>query len=204
MNVTLFEHINYEGASVVLSADTPDLRVKGAQWNDQASSVRVPAGATVTLYEHINYTGRSVVLTSDTPDLRVHPGPGADGTWNDAASSLKIAAAGSGTSERLKKGDKYVECNAGGTITLTSTKTDDGKVTVTEHPDKHFDATFSKAKKILTIDPNGNLSTRNEGDYGLWQQLDATTQPKPDEVNLIYRVNEGVVVGGTVLQIVEE
>ena len=84
---TFAEHIDYAGASVQWSQDQSFV---GWDWNDRISSVRVPAGWTVILYEHADYGGATLTLTSDVPDLRNFAGPGADGTWNDAASSIRI------------------------------------------------------------------------------------------------------------------
>ncbi len=211
--MTLFEHVNYAGASLEITSDTPDLRSKGAQWNDQASSVKVPAGTTVTLFEHINYGGRSLALTSDAPDLRSFPGPGKDGTWNDAASSVKVSGSGptdpgpgdgGGKSERLKTGGKYVECNAGGTISLNATKTDASKVTITKHDDKKYDVAFTSAgNKAFSVQNDGSLQSRPQGQYGAFEALNAITAPDPDSVNLIYRTDGGKVVG-PIFQIVEE
>ncbi len=208
---TLYEHVNYAGASVEIASDTPDLRSKGSQWNDQASSVKVPTGATVVLFEHINYGGRSLTLTSDAPDLRAFPGPGKDGTWNDAASSVKVTAVGDPgdpggeKSERLKRGLQYVECNAGGTVTYSNTKTDASKVKVTKHDDKRYDVAFTSAgNKALSIQNDGSLQSRPAGQYGPFEALAAITSPSPDVVNLLFRVADGRICGGTVLQIVEE
>ena len=86
-SVTSYEHIDYVGASFSASSDVSWV---GDSWNDQISSIRVPAGRTVILYEHIDFEGASLTLTSDASDLRNYPGPGADGTWNDAVSSIRI------------------------------------------------------------------------------------------------------------------
>jgi hypothetical protein len=66
---------------------TADIPFVGWDWNDNISSVRVPPGMTVILYENDNYGGASLTLTSDVSDLRNYPGPGPDGTWNDAVSA---------------------------------------------------------------------------------------------------------------------
>lgn len=67
-----------------------DLWWLGWDWNDRMTSVFVPAGRRVTLYEHGNFDGASLVLTSSVGDLRDRPGPGADGTWNDVVSSVRV------------------------------------------------------------------------------------------------------------------
>ena len=42
------------------------------------------------LYEHGDFAGASIRLTGDVADLRQYPGPGPDGTWNDAVSSFRL------------------------------------------------------------------------------------------------------------------
>ena len=85
--VTFFEDINFSGASF---GAIGDVSFVGWPWNDRISSLRIPAGKTVVLYEHSDYGGAYLVLTGDEVDLRNFSGPGADGTWNDAVSSVRI------------------------------------------------------------------------------------------------------------------
>jgi len=149
------------------------------------------------LFEHINYGGRSLVLTSDTPDLRVFD-------WNDGASSVKVSAGPIDEvppgAVRLKRGGRYVECNAGGTITSVSTPTDDGVVALTKHDGNHFDARFVKANKQLSIQNDGSLQSRPAGTFAAFEmeQVFATTQP--EERNLLYR-NDGTRLFGEPLLI---
>jgi hypothetical protein len=82
-----YEDINYSGQLFYWNTD---MTFVGWDWNDRISSVSVPAGVTVVLYEHSDYGGQSLTLTSGTADLRDYAGPGADGTWNDAVSSLRV------------------------------------------------------------------------------------------------------------------
>lgn len=86
-NVTLFEDIDFVGDSF---GATGDVSFVGWEWNDRISSVSIPFGFTVTIYEHSEFGGQSLTLTGDNTDLRWFPGPGADGTWNDAASSIRV------------------------------------------------------------------------------------------------------------------
>lgn len=85
--VTVFEHIDFSGASAEIAATQSYV---GGAWNDRVSSVHVPSGRTVVLYQHMDFGGASLELTSDAADLRAYPGPGLDGTWNDAASSIEV------------------------------------------------------------------------------------------------------------------
>ncbi len=203
MNATLFQDINFAGASVALSGDVPDLRSSGAQWNDAASSVKVPTGGSVQLFEDINFAGQSLTLTADAPDLRSFPGPGADGTWNDVASSAKVAEAVK--VERLKLDGKFVECSAAGAITRSSQKTAQSVAVITQHDDKRFDACFPGAGRlVLSVQSDGSLQTRPAGSYGPFEQLSAISTPAPDAINLIYRVLDGAALLGPVFQIVED
>jgi Peptidase inhibitor family I36 len=82
-----YEHLDYDGES--FASGTP-MSFVGWEWNDRITSIYVPNGYTVTLYEHIDYGGAHLQLTESTADLRAFVGPGADGTWNDAASSILV------------------------------------------------------------------------------------------------------------------
>ena len=66
-SVAFFEHVDFVGGSF---DTTNDLSFVGWDWNDQVSSIAVPAGVTVTLYEHADFGGQSLMLTGDNPDLR--------------------------------------------------------------------------------------------------------------------------------------
>lgn len=192
--VVFFEHIDFQGRSWTFDDDQPFV---GGEANDQFSSVRVPAGASVTLFEHRDFGGRSLTLTADASDLRT-------GGWNDAVSSLKFSGGGAGKAERLLKGSLFVECDGAGNISFASSARDESKVAITKHDNLRWDATFIKAQRTLSIEPDGGLSSRPPGTFGGFEALAAATQPKPDVVTFLYRSNDGVVCGGTVLQIVEE
>lgn len=86
--VRFYEHLAYQGSFFDSSVDMPFV---GWDWNDQITSVDVPEGATVRLYEHENYGGAELVLTARAEDLRHFSGPGADNSWNDATSSIRIS-----------------------------------------------------------------------------------------------------------------
>ncbi len=84
--VTFYDDINFKGMARTYPANTPFVDTA----NDKFSSVRVPAGKFVVLYGDRDYAGASLKLTADADDLRKFSGPGNDGTWNDAVSSLKL------------------------------------------------------------------------------------------------------------------
>ena len=84
---TIYADVGYSGASTEICGDVSFV---GWDWNDTISSVRVPEGFVLVLYEHENYGGAVFTIYADDPDLREYTGPGGDGTWNDAASSLRF------------------------------------------------------------------------------------------------------------------
>ncbi len=86
-NAFFYEHINYEGN---YAAASNSVWWVGEDWNDEISSVYMLPGVIVTLFEHSDFAGQSLQLTSQAPDLRWFSGPGPDGTWNDATSSIVI------------------------------------------------------------------------------------------------------------------
>lgn len=78
--VCFYRHHNYDGDGFCVGVG--EANVPGG-WNDEVSSVRVPAGFRVELYEHVFFGGRRLVLTADTPDL-------APLGFNDQMSSFKV------------------------------------------------------------------------------------------------------------------
>jgi hypothetical protein len=86
-SVALFQHCSYGGWQATLAPGDytlAQLTALGAR-NDDASSLRVPAGYEVVLYEHDNFAGASVTVSGDTSCL---VGNG----FNDRLSSLSIRA----------------------------------------------------------------------------------------------------------------
>jgi chitinase len=82
---TFYKDCNYGGYAVSLPAGDytlSQLNAKGIL-NDDISSVKVNSGYKVTLYWDDNFAGATKVLTSDMA---------CDGTWNDKASSVRVAA----------------------------------------------------------------------------------------------------------------
>jgi|GEM_PF-2592551 len=83
--ISLYQHCSYTGWNATLSPGNytmAQLTAKGIINND-ASSIKIPAGYTVTLYDNDNFTGTSLVLTSDNSCLLGN-------SFNDKVSSLKI------------------------------------------------------------------------------------------------------------------
>lgn len=93
--VLLFEHTNYDGASMGFSYDNDiaDLTrwnlPAGGKWNDKISSLSIGKNTRVTVYQHTNYGGASISFEGDgesnyhIPDLHTLG-------WGDTISSLKI------------------------------------------------------------------------------------------------------------------
>ncbi len=93
---TVYRDCNYGGAAVSLPVgDYPlsQLLAKGVL-NDDISSLRVSAGYEVQLFTEDNFQGAALTVGADNSCL---VGAG----WNDRASSLKVRAAGAGSSSVL-------------------------------------------------------------------------------------------------------
>ncbi len=78
--VTLFWDGNFSGPSIVIEGDWD--ANSNMKWNDQISSIRIPAGYKIQVFEHTNFGGASKILSGDwtVPD----------GNFNDYISSIKI------------------------------------------------------------------------------------------------------------------
>jgi hypothetical protein len=87
LTVSLRQHCDYSGWTASFGIGNYNLAAINAAGglNDDASSIRVPAGLRVTLYEHDNFTGASLVRTADD-NCFVNEG------WNDRVSSLRVEA----------------------------------------------------------------------------------------------------------------
>ena len=84
-SVQLFQGCNYGGWSAsfpVGDYTMADIVARGGV-NDDASSIRIPAGRTVTLYRDNNFSGTSLTLTGDDSCFT-------DNNFNDAVSSLRV------------------------------------------------------------------------------------------------------------------
>lgn len=86
-DVRFYDDVGFGADSLAAATDSAFV---GWEWNDRISSVHIPVGRTATLFEHADFGGESLTLSGDAADLRLYPGPGADGTWNDAVSSIRI------------------------------------------------------------------------------------------------------------------
>jgi hypothetical protein len=84
-SVTLRQHCDYTGWTASFGVGSYNLSaiIAAGGINDDASSVRVPAGLRVTFYEHDNFTGATLVRTADD-NCFVNEG------WNDRISSLRV------------------------------------------------------------------------------------------------------------------
>ncbi|HWA34183.1 MAG TPA: beta/gamma crystallin-related protein, partial [Cyclobacteriaceae bacterium] len=61
--VTLFRDANFSGPSVVITEDWD--ASSNMKWNDQISSIRIPAGYKIQVFEHTNFGGVSKTLSGD-------------------------------------------------------------------------------------------------------------------------------------------
>lgn len=83
--VQVFQHCNYTGWQTTLGegSHTRSALVSAGGIDNDASSLRIPAGYKVSLYDSDNLTGTPVVLTGDTGCL-------VGNNFNDRLSSLKV------------------------------------------------------------------------------------------------------------------
>jgi len=70
-DVCLFEHINYGGASLCVSASQANAMPAG--WNDRVSSVKLASGVKLELYERNNKLGRMLALEGNNANLLIRP-----------------------------------------------------------------------------------------------------------------------------------
>ena len=104
VGIIVYEHVNFEGKSGVITRDISDLRdfsgpcseydsalgqIKDV-WNDCISSVRVAPGWTATIYRDTDYRDDSLEIDADVPDLRVARHNCPKGGLNDCVSSIRV------------------------------------------------------------------------------------------------------------------
>lgn len=142
---TFYEHLDYSGASF---GSTTDIAFVGWDWNDAITSVTVPPGGSVTIYEHDNFGGTSLNLTSDVADLRWFAGPGADGTWNDAVSSVRVAVASLPPAQN-GRGQPVDYANGDGRVIVTPLETDSNANTLEMHV--HYIAPSGRFQKASCL-----------------------------------------------------
>mgnify|MGYP002790355901 CR=1 FL=1 len=80
--VTIYEHISYQGKSQLLQEGTYTMN-QIQIGNDQLSSVKVDGCWKVTLYEHIAGQGRQLSFTANSTDL-------VKLNFNDITSTIKV------------------------------------------------------------------------------------------------------------------
>ncbi len=84
--VCFYEHINFEGQSFCVGGNQQIVNLNGA-WNDQISSISVPASSGARVCEHANFGGRCVEMNQPISDLRGY-------NFNDVISSLTVFQGG--------------------------------------------------------------------------------------------------------------
>merc|ERR1711934_526872 len=90
---TFYQHCDYKGYAVALSAAVPDVKKVNIK-NDDLSSIVIPAGWTVTVYEHTNYKGKSQVFGEGKYScLTKFKMKGSSNSWNDQVSSIRVGSA---------------------------------------------------------------------------------------------------------------
>lgn len=98
--ITLFEHPNFEGASITLAggfSDFDDLRgpcnatdSTSGNWDDCASSIRLDPGWRGEIFEDPDYRGEGLEIPGDIADLEDVRGPCGD-DWDDCISSMQVS-----------------------------------------------------------------------------------------------------------------
>ena len=68
LGVTVSDDVNFEGATLTVRRDVPDLRA--LQFNDRISSLQVPVGESWEVCENTNYDGRCLIVSGVERDLR--------------------------------------------------------------------------------------------------------------------------------------
>jgi hypothetical protein len=145
--VVLYEDINYGGASRGFAAGS--YSNIGSDWNDRASSIRVPSGTVVSVYVDGGFGGRCENLRSDDSDLRNNP------IGNDTITALKV---GQACPPRL-----YDDPNYGGSY----------QQFFTSIPDLAAYG-FSNRAESMTLQPGTFVSLYDQPNYtGLCEQFDA-------------------------------
>jgi hypothetical protein len=157
-------------------------RATGLQ--DQPSELR-------SLWEQLTASVTTPVLSSPSvPTPQPTPKP----------TTLFPAAKSSGVPMKvyLKKSGKYVGC-APNSEEVYADRQHGGAWEEVELEKKgdRFIANLVAAQRVLSLEPNGTLSTRPAGTSGAYEQMYATTQP--DGSNLLYRFHDGNIL--PVLQI---
>jgi hypothetical protein len=95
--VGLYEHVNYDGAALILTAGGYPNIHRLYNFGDVVSSVRInptppsvvkiaPIPLIVELYEDINFGGTRAVIVEDVPDIPRYLGP----EFNDVVSSVRV------------------------------------------------------------------------------------------------------------------
>lgn len=75
-----YQHFNFEGASLIIDGDISDL--KGVNFNDFMSSIKVAEGYSARLFEHTNYEGKYIDVQPGSKISKLD--------FNDRVSSIKI------------------------------------------------------------------------------------------------------------------
>jgi peptidase inhibitor family I36/beta/gamma crystallin len=79
--ITVYMDANFQGRSKTINNDQ---QFVGPDWNDQISSIRIPAGYRIEVFADANFGGASRVLDNDWTIS------GRDMEWNDKISSIRI------------------------------------------------------------------------------------------------------------------
>lgn len=99
-SITVYRHGNFQGRSETFTSEVPSF--VAINFNDEVSSVRIPAGSTWMLYQHVDYQGAVSILGPGD-----YASPAAMGFANDALSSLRPFPTVNGPTALLFKDSKF-------------------------------------------------------------------------------------------------
>lgn len=69
--VIIYSEMNFQGRSVTLTSNAPDLRLPTINLNDKVRSIRIKNASSVALFTDINYKGKCETFTGDVANLLI-------------------------------------------------------------------------------------------------------------------------------------
>ena len=178
--VCFFENSQYTGSQLCVGVGTRNVP---PEWNDKASSVRIPQGYRLTMFENSNSSGRAVVLENDDPNFAQST------NLNDTLSSYQIELVAKPSIEKpvcLYEHTNYQGgsiCLANGTAANLFGPWNDFASSIKVLPG--YAVTLSSdasggGQILSTAVNNPNLVTSNFNDLASWARVQSTSIPCPN------------------------
>lgn len=162
--VTVYDDVNFQGASVTIRDDAPDLR--GFNFNDRISSLQMAPGDSWEVCENTNFGGRCAVLNGSERDLR---GRG----WNDTISSMRRVRGGD-RSDRGGRNDRDDRNDRGD----RDDRNDRGRPSITVYDEVNFQGTpvtfRSDVPDLREFGLNDRISSLQISGGGSWEVCENT------------------------------